>query len=207
MRLQAALVLLLIAGPVHAKARTAPRVAFLGSSATFGVGASNVARRWSTQLARSQGWEELNLGEPGALVSSARRPGAPSALERVSEILTMRADALFFMYGANEIAAQLPVEEFEAEVRVLFRLLWNQHVVVVTPQPTDALRPRRAQYDEVLRRAARDAGFGFVDSAAGFDGSDLAAFSSDGLQLNDAGHARLAQHVLDSLAARPTAAR
>lgn len=191
MRLLVLLLLLLMATPAWA---APPRVAFFGSSTTWGVGATGFERRWTTTLCRLLGWEELNLGRAdGGLLPNARVPGARA---RLPEVLALRPDRVVVMLGANDVAARVAVPSFAAEARALAHDLADAlgpgSVALVTPQPHAAGLIAREPYDRALEAAAREAGVAWIDAGKAFPPAELPGLAHDALHLNDRGHARLA---------------
>lgn len=198
-------ILLALAGvvlwPSPAPAAAVPRVAFFGSSTTHGTGAGAYNKRWTSQLCKHLGWEELNLGRPdAALLPNPRVPGARA---RLPEVLALRPDRVLVMYGANDIAARAPLPAFAAEARALAHdladALGPAAVAMLAPQPHSAGLVVRAPYDRALEAAAREAGVAWIDAGQAFAADELPELAADALHLNPLGHARLASFLAQAV--------
>ncbi len=182
------------------------RALFFGSSTTAGSGSSSPSRRWSATLARRLGWVEVNRGLSGSTL--ARTGGAiPSGEERWREALAGEpADAVFVMYGANDVLAGVPLGDARARgsfrhaaaevLRGIRQALPGATLVVCAPQPSRATAAGRGPYDRALAEAAAEAGAIFVPTSEAFPAERLGELSADRLHLNDAGHAAVADFVL-----------
>lgn len=182
----------------------APRVAFFGSSTIAGVGASAPERRWSTLVAERLGWREVNLGLAGSKLTSV-----PARIvageERIAQVIAAAPDVVVVMYGANDVAAGVPLGDEEtpgtfrhAVSRVLGRLraaLPQAELVICSPQPAAMLVGIRKPYDDALAEAAVRVGATWVPAGDAFAVSRLADLGSDRIHLNDGGHRALAAFV------------
>lgn len=182
------------------------RVVFLGSSTTAGAGASRPERRWSSIVSRRLGWIEVNRGLSTSTLTSIGRL-TPSGEQRWREAIAgPPADAVFVMYGANDVLARVPLGDPEtpgtfrhAAAAVLDGLreaLPGAALVVCAPQPSRATAAEREPYDLALAEAARAAGAHFVAAGSAFPEERLPELTVDRLHLNDAGHAAVAEFVL-----------
>lgn len=192
--------------PEAAQPPAAPRVVFFGSSTTAGSGASRPERRWTSLVARRLGWIEVNRGlSTSKLTEVGSR--TPSAERRWREALAgERPDAVFVMYGANDVTARVPLGDpgtpgtfrhaAHAVLRGIREAFPDAAVVVCTPQPSRSTAARREPYDLALAEAARAVGAQLIHAGSAFPEERLAELSADRLHLNDAGHAALAEFVL-----------
>ncbi len=188
-------------------------VLFLGSSTTYGVGATARDRRWSTLLSRAAGWREWNEGLPGSTLTDGAGPaGVPSAESRILALARRRApSAVVLMYGANDVWRNVPVGEVgqpgtfrNAAAAVLrgLRVAFPRAVLVVcTPQPCRRLRAARAPYDEALAAEAARVGAVLIRGGAAFPDEEIPRYSADAIHLNDLGQVALASHVARALSA------
>ncbi|HEU4385941.1 MAG TPA: SGNH/GDSL hydrolase family protein [Anaeromyxobacteraceae bacterium] len=188
------------------------RALFFGSSTTAGSGSSSPSLRWSATLARRLGWVEVNRGLSGSTL--ARTGGAiPSGEERWRAALAGEpADAVFVMYGANDVLAGIPLGDAGARgtfrhaaaevLRGIRETLPRASLVVCAPQPSLATAAARGPYDRALAEAAAETGAIFVPTGEAFPAERLGELSADRLHLNDAGHAAVADFVLARVPAR-----
>lgn len=182
------------------------RAVFLGSSTTAGSGASRPERRWTSVLSRRLGWIEVNRGLSSSTLTDLGRK-VPSCEERWREALAGEpADLVFVMYGANDVLARAPLGDREtpgtfrhaaaAVLRGIREAVPAATIVVCTPQPNQATAATREPYDRALGEAAASAGAIFVPAGAAFPEERLSALAVDRLHLNDAGHAALAEFLV-----------
>jgi lysophospholipase L1-like esterase len=192
-----------------------PKVVFFGSSTTVGVGATRGDRRWSTLLSRYLDWQEFNEGLSGSSLSKAPRTDKswpiPAAVERWKDaVLRRHPDRVVMLYGANDAFWKLPLGEtqssatFRGDLKTLLSEMTAEfrpeQLVVVTPQPNQATLERRSPYDTALKKGAQKIGAHFIDATQASDFlEDLAAFSADGLHLNNLGHAAFASYLAGKL--------
>jgi lysophospholipase L1-like esterase len=188
-------------------------VLFLGSSTTFGTGATARDRRWSTLLARAAGWREWNEGLPGSTLTDGAGPlGVPSAESRIRALPRRHAPAaVVVMYGANDVWRGVPVGEvgqpgtFRNAAAIVLRGLRDAFpravLVVCTPQPCQRLSAARAPYDAALAAEAARVGAVLVRAGAAFPDEEIPRYSADAIHLNDLGQVALASHVARALAA------
>jgi lysophospholipase L1-like esterase len=185
------------------------RAVYFGSSTTQGVGSNPYYRRWTTQVSRYLGWEEVNAGLPNSALTAPPQtswlPRVPSAVERWrGAIVPYRPDRVLFMYGANDMAIRAPIEPFRANMRALVGAIAAEigpdRLVVLTPQPNRAGLANRAAYDQAIRDAAQAAGAHFIDAGKAFPASFLPDYSQDQLHMNNWGHSIFASYVTRALA-------
>lgn len=202
-----------VEAPSFAKSAAAlpPKVVFFGSSTTVGVGASRGDRRWSTLLSRYLDWQEFNESLSGSSLSTAPRTDKswpiPAAVERWKDaVLRRHPDRVVMLYGANDAFWKLPLgdatspDTFRGDLKTLLSEMTTEfrpdQLVVVTPQPNQATLDRRSPYDAALKEGARQIGAHFIDGTQSSEfKEDLAAFSADGLHLNNLGHAAFASYL------------
>ncbi len=201
------------AGPPAPAIAPGAEVLFLGSSTTFGVGATARDRRWTTLLAHAAGWREWNEGLPGSTLTDGAGPsGVPSAESRLLTLSRRHAPAaVVVMYGANDVWRGVPVGEvgqpgtFRNAAAVVLRGLRAAFpravLVVCTPQPCRRLRAARAPYDEALAAEAARVGAVLVRGGVAFPDEEIPRYSADAIHLNDLGQVALASHVARALAA------
>lgn len=79
-------------------------VAFLGDSYTYGVGTSSPAKRWTTLIAKDQGWLEVNYGVGGTNFATAGdlKNGNPYT-DRVDEIVNGSPDIVIVSSAGNDV--------------------------------------------------------------------------------------------------------
>jgi lysophospholipase L1-like esterase len=117
----------------------AKKVAFIGDSYTAGSGASSPENRWTTRLATSRGWEEINLGSGGTgyLVTSKASDGSvrKNYQDRIVAAVKAKPDVVLVTGGGNDLALN-PVDVVAA-VRdfypALRKALPEAQIIAVNP--------------------------------------------------------------------------
>jgi lysophospholipase L1-like esterase len=202
-----------IAPPAPAKKLT--KVVFFGSSTTVGIGATRGDRRWSSLLSRYLNWQEINEGLSGSTISVAQRNGkpapVPSGLERWrNNVLSRHPDRVIMLYGVNDAFFQIPLGSpsergtYQGDVTRMLTGMAKEfkpdQLIISNAQPNQATLDRREPYDRILQEASQQIGSHFIDAAhEAFPQSELAAYSADGLHLNNFGHAAFASYLANKM--------
>lgn len=185
--------------------RNIVQLIFIGDSNTSGSRLQARESAYPFQLAEllSPATRVEVLANGGARVSDAAVPTGDQLENAVTVI----------MMGTNDAAPRgwlkmneqpTHVTEFREGLAAVARL-WASatgEVVILAPPPagSPAMRRRIAPYRQAARRAARDAGVAFLDSAVPLAAAGSSAvLQQDGLHLNDAGHRRLASWLAQCL--------
>ncbi|HWG03467.1 MAG TPA: SGNH/GDSL hydrolase family protein [Beijerinckiaceae bacterium] len=186
------------------------RILAIGSSATWGIGASARARTYPTQLKailqsalHGVDAEIVNRGVSGEV--------AKASAERLrTEVALQKPDLVLWQVGTNDALSRVPPEEFEKTIRDTVDWLKSDgiDVVLVGLQYT----PRSVRDDnyhvirEALQRVAaaenvlyirRDDAMTFI--AQRYGNADTSP--DDGLSLGDLGYPCLAEHVAHAVIA------
>lgn len=176
-----------------------PRAAFLGDSYTLGVGASDPSLRWSSRVAVSAGWEEINLAQVGTGYVSNGRTGLRNLSEMIPTVAGFNPDIVVVAGGQNDIAQDardeaVAVGAFFQDLRAA---LPSARIIAVGPS-----YPLVYADAEVVNAAVRDAA-----QAVGADYVDLLNppvlapeyLIPGSVHVNDSGHAAIASRVEASL--------
>jgi lysophospholipase L1-like esterase len=136
-------------------------VVALGSSSTFGYGASAPARNYPSQLGRS-----LAHLYPEATVRVINRgvngeDAAQMLVRFEKDVMVEKPDLVIWQIGSNAILREIPVEGFRSFVEEGIRRLQAAHidVVLMNPQFTPMVtnEPVHAAYLEMIDGVARQA--------------------------------------------------
>jgi lysophospholipase L1-like esterase len=191
--------------------RGALRIVALGSSSTYGTGASSAAASYPRRL-------EVELGRllPGVRLAVINRgvPGETAAdmagrLDR--DVLALAPDLVVWQTGTNDALRDLPVDAF---ARTTVDAIGRLHaaaidVVLMEPQysPTLVKRPHYRAYVEALRTIGHVAGAPVVRRFAimkAWEASgefvDATMLQADSLHMKDASYACLGKVVAASIA-------
>ena len=185
------------------------RILAIGSSSTYGIGASSRTRSYPAQLTdilekalKGVDVEIINRGVSGEV--------AASTAERLrSEVAVSRPDLVLWQLGTNDALARVPLDRFEDIVRTTIAWLKENKidVVLVGLQYT----PRFAK--DVEYEAMRDALLKIASSenilyVRRFEAMQFIArarnavmMSADDLHLNDLGYRCMAEHVAQAVIA------
>lgn len=180
---------------------TGPRVVFLGTSLTAGLGLRRPAERWPEQL----GLRAEAAGIPFRVVN-AGRSGDTSAggVARLDWILGDTVDVLVVELGANDGLRGLPPAEVAANLGTVIdrtRAAWPEARILLVGMeaPTNLGAAYTQAFREVFPAVAAERGVALVpfllDGVAGVDSLNQA----DGIHPTAAGHARIAETVWPAL--------
>lgn len=182
----------------------------IGSSSTWGVGASSRRRTYPAQLkailqAALHGVdaEIINRGVSGEV--------AQTTAERLrTEVALQRPDLVLWQLGTNDALSRVPPEDFERTVRTTVEWLKSNNVDTVlvglqyTPESTRdenyfAIREalQRVAASENVLYVRRYNAMAFI--AKHYGNTDL--LSDDGLHLDDLGYRCMAEHVAHAVIA------
>lgn len=205
------------------------KAVFFGASTVEGVGASAPERRFSAIVARTMGWEEINLGLGGTCVTGRDEAGQvtdeDSGLGRVPDVLAAAPDFVLVLHGANDFAqgrelgdpAQFRqgtfLWDYDTMIRgLLFELQPAQVAVCTCAYRADATTPNArgltlSDYNQIIKNVGERYGLRVLDAYAdaGMDSDNWHKLSDDGVHPNDAGHQCLAAFVIQALHEKPLA--
>ena len=189
--------------------RKAIRVLAIGSSSTYGIGASARSRSYPAQLSdilrkalRGVDVEIINRGVGGEV--------AATTAERLrSEVAVARPDLVLWQLGTNDALARVPVDEFDKVVRGTIAWLRENKIDLVlvglqyTPQFARddnyvAIRDDlfKIASDENILYVRRYNAMQFIARAR-----NASMMSGDDLHLNDLGYRCMAEHVAQAVIA------
>lgn len=188
-----------------AREASAPLVAvFIGDSYAVGTGASGKPNRWSTLVARSQNWQEVNFAVGGTGYANHNEASGKLAYyeqaQKIGEAAVVvvsggRNDAQ--LYRDNPAAVTEHVQDTFAKIRAAAP---GARLIVLAPW-TDDDQPEAGMTElaAVIQDAATSAGVEYLDTGQPLLGRpDFVA--ADGVHPNDAGYAALAAAVEAALA-------
>ena len=190
------------------EAAMAARTAFLGDSYTAGSGASATDRRFSSIVASGEGWQEINFGVGGTGFFNERTTGANPALaypNRLDSVVDSQPATIIVTGGRNDVGQwnrdSKPVaDNIESTIRILRQRLPDARIIIVSPMGS-AETPAPSAYAamaSVERLSAIAVGAEFIDIGQPLEGRpDLV--EEDQVHPNDAGHAALADAILNAL--------
>ncbi|MGK9149421.1 SGNH/GDSL hydrolase family protein [Plantibacter flavus] len=179
-----------------------PLVAFYGDSYTKGSAASSPSARWSSLVAKAEGWTEYNAGYPGlGFVRKRDQVGdvAGDVIAQHPEVLIVALGINDnFVWAGNEQAIQ---DAVLPEFQRLRDGLPNTRIVVVEPWWYTADRPESVErIIGWVHGAAEAIDADYISGASHWlDENPGAWISEDGLHPSDAGYAHLAQRMLEEL--------
>ena len=187
-----------------------PLLVVLGDSYVSGLGASVEARRWSTQVASTQGWLEANLGRGGtgwtatAGLSGCGLSLCPSVADMAVAAVAARPDVVLVSAGRNDLAAYASTPasvqgDVERAIATLRAGLPGARIVVVSPMwDSSAVNPGIPVIAGWAQQSAAAHGAQFVpDASSWLLGHPEWVF--DGVHPNDAGYTQIAANVLGAL--------
>jgi hypothetical protein len=179
--------------------------AFIGDSYTAGTAATVSDKRFTTLIARAQGWTEVNFGRGGTgYVLPVGDPRAayacglkycPSYTEMIASLAEVKVDIVVVSGGRNEYARS--TSEFFAGVEAFFAALRAAapHARIVATSPIwddDPVPPSLPQMCTAVKWAVATVGGTYVDLGDPLLGHPEYV-SEDRVHPNDAGHAAIAR--------------
>lgn len=203
------------------------KAVFFGASSVEGAGASDPERRFTSIVAHTLGWEEINLGIGGTTVTGRDDEGQVldenSGLGRVDDVLNAHPDVVLISYGANDFVQGRPLGDvgrfqqgtffwdYDTMLRgLLFQLDPSQIVLSTCQYRADALTPNALgltlpDYNRAIIQLSERNGLRTLDpyADAGIGPQNWAELGADEGHLNDAGYERLAAFFIHNLQARP----
>ena len=195
-------------------------VVIIGSSTAAGTGASSAATSWAGKVKaaaaeRCPQTRIVNLGVGGYTtwqgmpVAASRPAGRPAsdAAHNVEAALALHPDLVMIFFPSNDAASSFPLSETLANQTALRDSVRAAGAadVIIGPFPrsfTDAGKiGRMTGLRDQLPTVGETRYVALWDALAATDSAVQAQYAAgDGIHLNDAGHAVVAQKVLSSLA-------
>ncbi|GAC1333085.1 MAG: hypothetical protein NVSMB26_13690 [Beijerinckiaceae bacterium] len=186
------------------------RVLAIGSSSTYGIGASSGTKNYPAQLGsilekalKGVDVEIVNRGVSGEVASTtAERLHVEAAL--------VHPDLVLWQLGTNDALARVPVDQFEDTVKNTVAWLKENKIDVVLVglqyTPRFAKDDQYAAIRDTLRRLAREQNILYVRRFEAMRyistmRTQPAMVSTDDLHLNDLGYRCMAEHVAHALIA------
>ena len=190
-------------------AKKKARVLAIGSSSTYGVGASSRSRNYPSQLREILG-KALNGVDVEIVNRGVSGEVAATTAERLrTEVAVNRPDLVLWQLGTNDALSRVPPEQFEQTVRSTIDWLKDDKidVVLVGLQYTPKLA-RDKNYEEIrdaLFKIAADEGVLYIRryDAMRFIAQARSApvLAQDEFHLNDLGYRCMAEHVAQAVIA------
>jgi acyl-CoA thioesterase I len=189
--------------------KTTIDIVAIGSSSTFGIGASTVDRTYPVQL---QGILEKTFKGRDFYISNSGTSGevAAETAKRVrNEVTLKRPDLVLWQVGTNDVLAGVPLQEFRDTVLSTIRWLKEHQIDVVLIDlqysPATDKDARNKAFEQVIAEAAAAENVLLVRR---YDAMRFLALtkweglvSGDGLHQNDLGYSCMAEHVAHAVVA------
>lgn len=177
-----------------------PTAVFMGDSFTVGAGVDTESERWSTIVARQQGWNEVNIAVSGSsyAVSNRVRPNT-AYVDRVPEAIEAEPDIVVVSTAANSADA----DQRAAIARTLGGLrdaLPDTPIVATSPFHRDDVPAERLdELGDEIRTAAEARAVEYLD--LGYPLRGTVDTLSDGLHPNTEGYSIIAGAFLAAYSA------
>lgn len=184
------------------------RILAIGSSSTWGVGASAYKRNYPSQLERilEKKWkgldvEIINRGVSGELAAATAR-------RLIDEAALVRPDLVLWQLGTNDALARVPLNEFRHTVRKTIRKLRNNNMDVVLVGLQYTPRYARDENYVAIRNALKDIAteenllYVRRYQAMEFIARNKAnqqMMAEDNFHLNDLGYQCMAEHIAQAV--------
>ncbi|MGO9133806.1 MAG: SGNH/GDSL hydrolase family protein [Methylovirgula sp.] len=193
----------------HLQKKTPLHILAIGSSSTYGTGASSQFATYPSRLRpilasvlKGVDVEIVNRGVAGEM--------AETTADRImSEVALSKPDLVLWQLGTNDALSRIPPDDFEATVRETVRWLKAQNidVVLVGMQyvPRFSRDPAYSAIRQVLRKIAAEEHVLYVRRYEAMLALEQARaneqlMSADQFHLNDLGYRCMAEHVARAVA-------
>lgn len=182
-----------------------PLVAFYGDSYTLGTGASDLARRWSTQIVEQRGWREFNPSVNGLGFVNNRTSYGEDDFDLPARIIKTDPDIVFVTMGLNDNfsfdrAADRIHEQIGVDFERLKTGLPDARFIVVEPFWYTDERPESVEVIiDWVKQAAADIDADYIPGASHWIEGHPEWMAADGLHPNDEGYAEMAVRMDDEL--------
>lgn len=177
-----------------------PTAVFMGDSFTVGAGVETEAERWSTIVARHQGWDEVNIAVNGSSYAVSNRVRPDTAyVDRVDEAIEAAPDIVIVSTAANSAGTDQRAA-IDRTFTGLRAALPDTPIVATSPFHRDDVTP--ARLDELgteIRTAAEAHAVEYID--LGYPLRGTADTLSDGLHPNAEGYSIIAGAFLAAYSA------
>ena len=185
------------------KDKTTIHIVAIGSSSTFGIGASTLDKTYPFQL---QDILEKSFQGRDVYISNSGTSGelAAATAERVkNEVALKQPDLVLWQVGTNDVLAGVPVEDFRATVQSTIRWLKDHGIdtalIGLQYSPAVEKDERHKAIGQVIREVASAENvllvrrYDAMEFLANFKLEEL--LSDDELHQNDLGYRCMAEHV------------
>lgn len=177
-----------------------PTAVFIGDSFTVGAGVDTEAERWSTIVARLQGWDEINQGVSGSsyAVANTVRPGS-AYVDRTDAAVAAAPDIVIVSTAANSADADQRAA-IDGTLGALRAGLPDTPIVATSPFHRDDVAPDRLdELGDEIRNAAEAHTVDYLDLDYPLRGT--VDTLSDGLHPNAEGYSIIAGAFLAAYSA------
>lgn len=178
------------------------RAVFLGDSYVAGTGASDPSKRWTSIVAKDQGWTEINLGQGATgYVSGGLGEGQQDQYaSRIAKLKQANPDIVVVSGSQNDLT--FPAAQVATAIRDTLTAVRDAapeaRIIVVGPvNPGTIVAGTRAN-DTVVQAVANEIGATYISSIdPGSTYQDQSDYFTDGQHPSDSGH----QHIADRIEA------
>lgn len=176
------------------------QVAFLGDSFTVGTGADDRSDRWTTLLARSQGWQELNYGVGGTnFASEGPSSSARPYEERLTDLVISQPDIVIVSSAGNSMDEDQS-EGITSTFKALREGLPEAQIYATSPYNRAGEYPEHlTDFGDEIREAVEAVDGTYLDIGHPL-GTNTDAMDEDGVHPNSSGYQLIAEAVEDELA-------
>lgn len=182
-------------------------IVFFGDSITSGYGEkNNYVYLFRMRLKNTSAFDHtkvFNEGFPGERT-------ADGLLRIDSDVISNKPDLVYILFGGNDLKDRVPLSEFENNLRQMVKRIQDgahSEIVLMTLPIFDIPLTKNAikQYNEVIRRVAKDMNIGCLDIYKTYDkqigwfGSASDYYQTDHIHPNQKGHQLIYQDIWQTL--------
>lgn len=180
------------------------RVAFLGDSYTEGVGATTPAQRWTSLVAKKEGWTEINLGQGGTgYLNGGPLTGQADQYEtRLTKLERSNPDIIVVSGSQNDLKftpAQV-APAIRSTIKQIHAAIPSARLIIMGPVNPGEISAATRANDAVVQEAAADVGATYISSISPSSTFESQAdYWTDGEHPSDSGHQHIADRFLAGL--------
>lgn len=201
-------------------------VVFMGNSITYGVASSDNDHRWTTIFSTARGATEDNHGVSSTTMQSFSAGCGNFVFDKttipsyngsthsaliialgVNDIgfnVAASTSSAFYTAYSDAITYAISTKSWPSSKIILLNAFhpysWNTYVGACTPGVASAADAARvADFNSKIQQVATENGCWYIDIYSAMNGLNSSYFNGDELHPNDAGHAFIANYLIDQL--------
>lgn len=175
------------------------KVAFLGDSFTAGTGASSKFDRWSTLVAKENGWIELNYGSGGTNYGTeSQHTGGKPYKDRLSDLIVSQPEIVIVSSAGNSLDVDQKTGIHKTFQTIRERLPDTKLIATSPYYRAEEMPPEYESFADDIKRGSERAGGLYLDIGHPLLGHSNGV-AEDGAHPNELGYQLIASAIQDAL--------